>query len=100
MLVENGIPDGGRLGSPAAVELTAEQEDRGQVLVKEGERVNISVKLPDTLKAPVEKGEEVGKLVYSLDGTVIRREPVYAACEMDAIDYWWCLEQLWIGFMP
>lgn len=100
VLVENGIPDGGRLGSPAAVELTAEQEDRGQVLVKEGERVNISVKLPDTLKAPVEKGEEVGKLVYSLDGTVIRREPVYAACEMDAIDYWWCLEQLWIGFMP
>ena len=52
------------------------------------------------MSLPVEKGEEVGKLVYSLDGTVIRREPVYAACEMDAIDYWWCLEQLWIGFMP
>lgn len=98
--VMDGIPEDGNLGTTAQVMLETGAKDRGQVLVKEGEQVEISVKIPDTLTAPIEKGEEVGRVVYSLAGTTIREEPVYAAQEVEPIDYKWCAGQVLSRFVP
>lgn len=98
--VRDGIPEEGNLGAAAQVKLETAQGDRRQVLVKEGEQVEISVKVPDTLTAPVKKGEEVGKVIYSLEGISIREEPVYAAWGVEAIDYKWCAGQVLLRFVP
>ncbi len=89
--VEGGIPGDNSIGGKAVLELTAGQGERGQVLTGEEEQVTVAAELPEHVEAPVEKGQVVGKLVYSLGGTTVCMEPIYAAEDVKAIDYSWCL---------
>lgn len=94
--VADGVPSDGRIGHEAAVTLKAQPgngEKAPQVLVKQGEKVKVSLSVPKVLPAPVKAGQQVGKLLYSLDGGVIYSEPVYAAETVEKMDLWWCAKQ-------
>lgn len=92
--VKGGIPEDGSIDGQAVLELTAGQGERGEALVKEGEQVEVTAALPEYVAAPVERGQTVGKLIYSLGDTTICTEPVYAAEDVKAIDYQWCVRRV------
>lgn len=76
--VENGASDGFPSAAPARLEMAAETAPF-RVLMKNGEDVTVEYDVPESVAAPVEEGETLGKIVYSLDGETIREYPVTAA---------------------
>ena len=48
------------------------------VLLREGEQVEVTERIPSFLNAPVEAGQQVGSVTYSLDGLVLKTYPLYA----------------------
>ncbi len=95
--VQNGIPGDNSIGHEAAVRVAAAGRTDGessQVLMKEGEQVEIRVELPSALTAPVQKGETVGRIRYLLGGMEIYQEPVCAVQTIEAINYPWCFRQI------
>lgn len=52
------------------------REEPVRVLMKDTDMVVIKSDLPDKLDAPIEAGEEVGSIIYTLNGEVIKRDPV------------------------
>lgn len=95
--VRNGIPKDHIIGHEAvtgAVVQKGEDKERRQVLMKEGEQVEMKAELPDTLTAPVYEGEKIGQIRYMLGGMEIYEEPVYAAQTVERINYQWCFRQI------
>lgn len=98
----DGIPSDGQIGHEAVAELKTQDRNRGQipqVLIKEGEQVNVSLRIPKSLKAPVEMGQQVGSLIYSLEGVTVYSEPVYAAETVKKVDFGWCMAQMAARFL-
>lgn len=56
----------------------SEGEKHLLLLLKEGETVRVTKKIPSALKAPVREGQQVGYVDYTLDGILVKRFPVYA----------------------
>ena len=76
--------------------LGTEEEDREiNVLLKEGEKVEKNVLLPERLTAPVEKGKQVGTVNYYLNGELLREYPVLTAEDMGRLDFAWMLHYIW-----
>lgn len=89
--VENGIPETEDLSDEAAVRLKLSEEDTEfQLLLAEGEEVEIRTELPKTLTAPVEPGMLVGSVIYYLNGEAVRAYPVEAADTVEAVNLSWC----------
>ena len=65
-----------------------------ELLLKEEDAFHMDVLMPDRLKAPVEKGEIVGTVVYYLYGEVFDLYPIYIEEDSPVIDYPWCLRQI------
>lgn len=57
------------------------------LLLKEGEEVTITRRIPSSLEAPVKAGQQVGAIDYTLDGRIIRRYPVYAEQGVEAMTF-------------
>ncbi len=103
LLVNDGLPAGGDLATAAELTLTCnlrEEEKSLPVLLKEGEKVEVSTELPDAVDAPVVQGMVVGQITYVLDGRVIRTDPVYAAQSVPKITVKWCMLHLLEHFLP
>lgn len=95
--VENGIPDDNMLEGDAYTELKLNRQDEKKtlrVLMREDEHVDVKYDIPKRLKAPVAKGDAVGKITYLLNGGVIQTFPVYTAKAVDAKDLLWCIRQV------
>lgn len=75
--VENGYSGGFPGKSPEEITLIAEGGAR-RVLLKKGEEVEAQWQVPKTVKAPLEKGEELGKVTYSVGGKTLAEYPVLA----------------------
>lgn len=100
--VMNGIAEDGDLSSQAHVDLTLDLNDDEkilEVLMGEEEEISMTMEVPDNIKAPVQKGMEVGQVVYSLGDTVIKRYPIYAVDSVPEITQKWCLEKILNIFM-
>ncbi len=79
---------------------TSSDVERRELLLKEGDEFQMDILMPDTLQAPVEKGEMVGTVVYYLNGEVLDLFPIYIEDDSRTIDYVWCLERIvkkWLG---
>lgn len=76
--VENGASDGFPSAAPVRLETAAETAPF-RVLLKNGEDVAVEYDVPERVAAPVEEGETLGKIVYSLNGETLREYPVTAA---------------------
>ena len=94
VLVDGGIPADG-IGHEARIGLTTAEEE-GQIfqaLMKEGERIETQIRIPSKLAAPVKAGQQVGEIVYALEGVQVHSRPVYAAKTVEQIDWRWCAGQ-------
>lgn len=92
--VADGIPADEDISHGTRVSVAAvSREGRKvpQVLMKEGETISVSLEIPKNLKAPVYKGQQVGRLIYRLDGTEIYQEPVCALENVERLSLGWCL---------
>ena len=50
-------------------------------------------RIPDSLTAPVTKGQVVGQVDYMLEGSVIRSDPVYVETSVNKISFGWCIQK-------
>lgn len=87
--VENGASDGFPSAAPARLEMAAESAPF-RVLLKSGEDVTVEYDVPESVAAPVEEGETLGKIVYRLEGETIREYPVTAAESVRGRDFSIC----------
>ena len=96
--VADGVYDGMlQVKSSARLTLTSPALDPARslpALLKETEIPEKDIFLPELLKAPVKKGEKVGSVTYSIDGSLLAEYPVYAAETIEKIDYGWCMEKV------
>ena len=70
-------------------ECTVKAEDFSDVIAKNsGKRVECQTELPETLSAPIEKGDVVGKITYSLDGKTIGECKIVAEESVGKINFW------------
>jgi len=70
-----------------------EAESFSCVLEKEKiTRVQYKIELPDSLCAPLKKGDKVGEIVFTCDGEEIGRSGIYATADMPKIGFFelWC----------
>lgn len=81
-----------------AVLSVPEEEKHRQLLLKQGEQVNIQLKLMKELAAPLKKGDRIGTCVCTLNGEKIADYPVLADREIQEITYRWCVDQVFHGF--
>ncbi len=78
--VENGVED--------MVKLLA--KDSFSALIKKSEKGEITsqVVIPESVTAPVKKGDKIGEIVYSINGTQIGSIPLTAGEDADKITVW------------
>lgn len=99
LLVENGIPENGELSEEAFLVLTSEGEETFPVLLRKDEKVEVTLKIAKSLPAPVEKGTVVGEILYTLEGEVIRKDPVSASKTVKKISLSWCLGRVFADYI-
>ena len=98
--VAGGIPKEDDPYHKAYVELKMGVEQKPlKVLMKDTDMVEIRKVVPDSLDAPVIGGQQVGTVVYSLNGEVLREEPVVAAGGVEKQNHKWFVEYIFNKFM-
>ena len=64
------------------------------LLLEKGDRIQIKMKLPEKIAAPVEHGQKIGEQKYYVNGELYTTLPVVAVHEVLRIDYVFCLKKL------
>ena len=64
------------------------------VAAKRGEKITKTVTLPDSIKAPVQKGRELGMLTVEQQGRVLARIPIVAAEDVPRLSFGGILSRL------
>lgn len=64
------------------------------LLLREDEHVEVKTDMPELLTAPVQAGEEVGRVTYTLYGEVCAEYPLVCTTDMAAVDLPWVMEQV------
>ena len=82
-----------------AVELDPVAEGAEGLLMRTDEKVEILYRKEKELKAPVKEGTTVGEICYLVDGEIWRRERLYAAWTVEAVDLSWCGRQILKRFL-
>ena len=86
VVVENGTAggfpgaDGVQIGASAETELF-------RVLLKSGEEIDVEYDVPESVEAPVEKGQTLGTVIYSLNGGTLREYPLTADASVRKRDF-------------
>lgn len=76
----------------------SEKEKHRKILLKKGESVTCRVTMPETMEAPVKKGEQIGKVTYLLGEKELCSYPVTAEKSIEKISYPWCVERVFHSF--
>ena len=98
LLIERGIPENGELSEEAFMPLTSEGEETFPVLLRKDEKVEVTLNIVKSLPAPVEEGTVVGEILYTLEGEVIRKDPVSASKTVKKISLSWCLGRVFAEY--
>ena len=93
---DNLLPDG-RIYIGGLVNAT-EEEKQQKILLKNDDRLQYQVRLKDELQAPVRKGEQIGRVVYMLNGQKIASFPILAVQNVDRITFLYCAELVFRNF--
>ena len=75
-----------------------EEEKQQKILLKNDDRLQYQVRLKDELQAPVRKGEQIGRVVYMLNGQKIASFPILAVQNVDKITFLYCAELVFKNF--
>lgn len=74
-------------------------EEGNGILMKATEELEIEIRLPKEVNAPVKKDTCIGEIVYSLDGNIYKKEKVLVNRNVYRIDYKYCLENAVCRFL-
>lgn len=86
--VKDAKTDG--LYGEAFAELAIKDEEAApSLLMKEGEQVSVSCSVQKELSAPVEAGQQVGSVTYSLDGAALWERKICVKQSVERRDYLW-----------
>lgn len=71
------------------------------ILIKKGEEKNITEKLnlPESVEAPVKKGDKIGSIEYILDKKKIAESPVTADGDVEAMTFWSVFAVIFAGLL-
>ncbi len=89
-----------RLGDTAYVEIALSQDagaleaDDNGLLLREDEQFELRYSMPDSLKAPVAAGMQVGEVYYLLGEKVLQTIPIVTQSGVEKIDFLWCARQV------
>ena len=101
-VVEGGVPESGRLFDEAHVKVEVDYGDNvPQVLLRKDEQVESSLEMEESVVAPVIVGEQVGKIVYYLEGEKLVDYPVVVVDEVGRRDVSWVFNKIlriYLGF--
>ncbi len=93
--VEDGIPADRGWADTAYVNLQIENaEETFRILMREDEQVRMERDYPQSLKAPVARGKQVGAIRYYLGDLKLMEYPVVTAGTIEKADYAWCCERV------
>ena len=93
---DNLLPDGS-IYIGGQVKAT-EEEKQQKILLKNDDRLQYQVRLKDELQAPGRKGEQIGRVVYMLNGQKIASFPILAVQNVDRITFLYCAELVFRNF--
>lgn len=68
------------------------------VLVKESDVVEVNYLIPKVLKAPVKAGEQIGSVVYTLNGELVKQDPVITSENVYKQTAKWYMEYIFRRF--
>ena len=90
------------LGTEARVKTTRNVAGKGlsEMLLRDGEKVEVGFGQLKSLEAPVEKETVVGYVTYSVQGVIYRVEDIVVTESVDKITFRWCLEEVFERFVP
>lgn len=101
VVVEGGVPTSGRLFDEAYAKLNVDYGDEmAQFLLRRDEKVDASFIMEENILAPIEAGKEVGKIVYYLEGDIIKEYPVVVVNNVSQRNISWIFDkilQLYLG---
>lgn len=92
--VENGISPETGIGQTAYTGITmnlSDGEKSLKLLMKEGEKVQMSSDIPEKLTAPVKAGTVIGSVTYYLEEKPVKVYPLYAQNDVDKVTLDWCI---------
>ena len=75
-----------------------EDEKQQKILLNNDDRLQYQVRLKNELQAPVRKGEQIGRVVYMLNGQKIASFPILAVQNVDRITFLYCAELVFRNF--
>ena len=75
-----------------------EEEKQQKILLNNDDRLQYQVRLKNELQAPVRKGEQIGRVVYMLNGQKIASFPILAVQNVDRITFLYCAELVFRNF--
>lgn len=93
--VKDGVSPGGGLNREvyvSTVSSAAEEKQSFRLLCGKDEKFTMTVKLKDTLTAPVQKGQKIGEITYYLGKDQLASYPVNAASDVKKMSYAWCAD--------
>ena len=74
------------------------EDKKKQVLVKEDEKVVCTLRMEKELQAPVKKGQEIGRVIFSLGEVILDEYPVVSDRNIGKITYIWCINKVFHDF--
>lgn len=93
VVVENGAAGGFPGAGGVQIGASAETEPF-RVLLKSGEEIDVEYDVPESVEAPVEKGQTLGTVIYSLNGGTLREYPLTADASVRKMDFSVCLSYI------
>lgn len=93
VVVENGAAGGFPGADGVQIGASAETEPF-RVLLKSGEEIDVEYDVPESVEAPVEKGQTLGTVIYSLNGGTLREYPLTADASVRKMDFSVCLSYI------
>lgn len=93
VVVENGTAGGFPGADGVQIGASAETEPF-RVLLKSGEEIDVEYDVPESVEAPVEKGQTLGTVVYSLNGGTLREYPLTADASVRKRDFSVCFSYI------
>jgi len=93
--VLDGIPESGELFGNTKIDVqVTKPEEELSVLMNQNEEVEMKVEQKKVLQAPVEKGKEVGKVIYLLNGEELASYPITCASSVEKKNFAWLFSKI------
>lgn len=100
--VEDGISPETAVGQTAYARLSLNLKDEEKtlkLLMKEGEKAQMTSDIPSSLKAPVKAGTVVGSVSYYLEDKPVKVYPLYVMDDVEEVTWSWCVKQILNDFL-